>query len=372
MDLKQEFVLRAQAPDRNLSALCREAGISRKTAYFWLKRFEEGGADALEERVHGRKPMKDGSAELVLRIVELRRHPDSRFWGPKKLKVVLERELDAVPSVRTIARVCKRLELAPLRTKPVHRVTRAKREGGALRTTQCNAIWTFDFKGWWKTQDGRRFEPLTVRDAASRFILLCVHCPETVEAVKAHCEKVFARYGVPALIRADNGPPFAAANAMGGLSRLSAWWMSLGITVDFSRSATPSDNGAHERMHGDVQRELAKAPAANAAAQQLLVDHWVRVFNTRRPHEALGQRTPASMYRRSKTKMKDVIPTYPAGDRVCRVSSRGRVAMDGYQRFIGTVFAGMKVGLRLFDGEIYARFFHMELGALRSVPQKNR
>lgn len=142
VDLKREFVLSAQQPNCNMSELCRKAGISRKTGYFWLKRFKESGLTGLEERSHRRKTARAGSAELVLRIVELRKNEDSRFWGPKKMKELLELDLDEVPSIKTIARLCNRLGLPPLREKPVPTVARASRRGGVLRTKKCNAIWT--------------------------------------------------------------------------------------------------------------------------------------------------------------------------------------------------------------------------------------
>jgi putative transposase len=370
VDLRHEFVLRAKDPLRNMSELCREFGISRKTGYDWFGRFLARGKAGLEDRSHKPKKITQTSGEVVLRIGELRReHP---FWGPKKLRALLQREkLSDVPSVKTIGRITKRLGLAPVRLQRV-RKPKLNRVGGHIGATKPNDVWTFDFKGWWRTQDGKRFEPLTIRDAASRFILLCVHAPETVVAVKAHCERLFRRYGLPAKIRADNGPPFACADAMGGLSRLSAWWISLGIEVSFSRPATPSDNGAHERMHFDVAAELQSEPARNTSEQQRLVDEWVRRFNHVRPHEALGQRTPAEVYRRSKRRMKTLAPLYPADALAVKVNARGRIALDGHDYFVGTTLAGHRIGLRRVDEELRVLFHNLELGPLQSKPQPKR
>jgi transposase InsO family protein len=369
VDLREQFVLKASEPLRNMSELCGEFGISRKTGYLWLDRFETEGVAGLEDRSSRPRRITGTSAEVVVRISELRReHP---YWGPKKIRALLKAEKHKAPSVKTITRIAGRLGLASLRPKR-DRKPKLEREGKRLLATKSNEVWTFDFKGWWKTQDGKRFEPLTVRDAASRFILLCVHSRETFAAVKKHCERLFRRYGVPALIRADNGPPFAAIDAMGGLSRLSAWWTSLGIEVSFSRPATPSDNGGHERMHADIAAELQQHPAANTAAQQRLVDEWVRKFNYVRPHEALGQRTPASVYRRSKTRMKQLEPKYPADAVVTRVSAKGRIKLDGFQYFVGTNLMGMRIGIRRIDEKLFVLFFDKNLGALTSTPQRAR
>ncbi len=369
MDLRKEFVLRARDPLRNMTELCAEFGISRKTGYFWLERYFVEGLEGLEDRSRRPRRVVGTSGEVVLRISELRQsHP---FWGPKKIRALLLREFDEAPSVRTITRIAKRLGLAPLRLKRgLER--KAVREHKALEAAESNDVWTFDFKGWWMTSDGKRFEPLTVRDAASRFILLCVHSRETFAAVKEHCERLFRKYGLPTLIRADNGPPFGAIKAIGGLSRLSAWWVSLGIEVSFSRPGTPSDNGGHERMHGDVARELQSRPAHNTAAQQRSVDAWVREFNHVRPHEALGQKTPASLYRRSKRRMKQLEPKYPADAIVVPVSGRGRINLDGYQHFVGTNLAGMRIGIRRLDGKLNVHFYNQALGPLTSTPQKAR
>lgn len=369
MDLIEKFVLRASEPHRNMSELAREFGVSRKTGYFWLSRFSRLGVAGLEPRSHRPRRVLRTSGEVVLRIIELRReHP---FWGPKKLTALLKAELGDAPSVKTISRITKRLGMAPLRRTRVRRKS-PLREGGLLNAMKPNDVWTFDFKGWWKTRDGKRFEALTVRDAASRFILLCVHSRETFAAVKQHCERLFLQYGLPSTIRADNGPPFAASDAMGGLSRLSAWWISLGIEVSFSRPGTPSDNGGHERMHADMAAELQREPGANTIEQQQLVDEWLRTFNHVRPHEALGQRTPASVYRRSKRRMKQLKPTYPADAIVARVSGRGRIALDGHQYFVGVNLSTMSIGIRRIDGELHILFFGKKLGVLKSTPQRAR
>lgn len=369
MDLREMFVLCASQPLRNMSELCGTYGISRKTGYLWLDRFKAEGLAGLEDRSRRPRRVTGTSGEVVLRIAELRQeHP---FWGPKKLRALLKKELGDVPSVKTITRITKRLGLAPLRIKRV-RKAKLSRAHRRLIATKSNEVWTFDFKGWWCTKDGARFEPLTVRDAASRFILLCVHSRETFAAVKQHCERLFRQYGLPAIIRADNGPPFAAIDALGGLSRLSAWWISLGIDVSFSRPGMPSDNGAHERMHADMARELQREPADNITAQQRLVDEWVRKFNYVRPHEALDQRTPASVYRRSKKRMKQLEPSYPADAIVARVSAKGRIALDGFQYFVGVNLSGMRIGIRRIDEKLNVLFFDRALGILTSTPQRAR
>lgn len=373
MDLKEEVVLRASEPGANISELAREFGVHRKTVYFWLKRFREGGRELLVERSHRPRRLRGVSGELVLRLLELRKA--HRFWGPKKLRRLLSNEFGTrgMPSVRTIARVLKRAGEPPIRKQAFPRAKKVVRVGGPLKTDVPNRVWTFDFKGWWHTKDGRRFEPLTVRDAASRYILLCVHCPETVSAVRRHCEQLFRQYGVPEVIRSDNGPPFAAKNAPGGLTRLSAWWTSLGIDVDFSRPGTPSDNGAHERMHGDVAAQLSAEPAPDAAAQQRRVDAWVREFNFLRPHEALGQDTPASRYVRSARRPNAQDPTYPPDARRLRVNMRGRITLEGNTYFVGTGLSGQHIGLRSCrDGTQEVLFFDKVLGPLTSTPQRKR
>lgn len=369
MDLREQFVLKASEPKPNISELCREFGISRKTGYFWLKRFKATGLEGLQERSHRPRRIAGVSGEVVLRLSELNR--EYPRWGPKKLQELLRAELGAAPAVRTIARIWKRLGVAPLRRVKAKKPT-PFREGGALDAKKPNEVWTFDFKGWWQTRDGARFEALTVRDAASRYVLLCVHSRNTHDIVKQRCTRLFIQYGLPARIRVDNGAPFGAREAMGGLSRLSAWWVSLGIDVTFGRPGTPGDNAAHERFHADMASELQSSPAATLETQQRAVDRWVREFNNVRPHEALRMKTPASIYRRSSRKMKAHEPSYPPDAIALRVSGRGRIQLGGYQYFVGTNLAGMRVGVRQDGEKKTVLFFDKVLGPLNSTPQRAR
>lgn len=366
MDLREQFVLRAQEPGANRAELAREFGISRKTAYKWLARFEQGGVDGLRDMA--RKPRRTvaTSGEIVLRLAELRqRHPT---WGPKKLRELLRRERpgETPPSTRTVDRVLQRLGEARLR-KP-----RRRREMGDVstppgRVLKPNDVWTVDFKGWWlsaRTQD--RCEPLTVRDAASRYILdIRLLKSTSSEFVKPVFERLFQQFGMPKAIRSDNGSPFGSTKSPRGLTRLSAWWVSLGIEVHFGRPACPQDNGGHERMHRDVKAELQRRPAETQAAQQHACDAFRDEFNSVRPHEALAMKTPARIYRRSSRAYRDVrAPRYPVGFEARLVSSSGSVKIDGRRWFIGAAFAGYRVGFVHVGSAVAAWFYELHLGDL--------
>ena len=258
---REEFVLRALEPGANIAALCREAGISRKTGYKWINRFKEKGRVGLQDlsRRPRNSPLR-ASGEAALQVIELRQaHPT---WGPKKLHAILLRasDLDEVPSVRTIARIIDRAGLVKKRKR--RRQPAAPTDAPNAVQAVPNDLWTVDFKGWWRTRDGRRAEPLTVRDGASRY-LLCAELMESTAgaAVRPVFERLFQRYGLPSAIQVDNGAPFASTRSRAGLTTLSAWWVSLGIEVIRGRPGHPQDNGGHERMHLDVRYEVEDVPA---------------------------------------------------------------------------------------------------------------
>ena len=254
MDERCRFVLAALAPEANISALCREFGISRKTGYKWIARFQEGGLAQLRD--HSRRPHcspLEVSGEMVAEVVRWRLY--HRTWGPKKLRAVLLRHYTAreVPAVSTIARTLRRCSL----TKPRRQRRRHKNLFYSRIEPQApNDLWTVDFKGWWHTKDGKRCEPLTIRDEYSRLVLdIRAMTSTATQAAQQVFAQVFERYGLPQAIRTDNGPPFALPHSLCGLTRLSAWWVALGIRLERIQLGHPEQNGGHERLHKDIRQE---------------------------------------------------------------------------------------------------------------------
>jgi hypothetical protein len=216
-----------------------------------------------------------------------------------------------------------------------------------LLARRANDIWTIDFKGSFCTSDGTRIYALTVRDLVSRYVLAVVHLAKPTEvAVRAVLFGLFRRYGLPRAVRVDNGSPFARTGAL-GLSRLSVWWLRLGLRVEFTRPACPQDNGAHEQMHRILKRETAWPAAATARSQQRRFDRWRRHYNQQRPHAALGQRVPASRYRPSRRRLPARLPSwsYPKTWDRLRPALNGRCSWHGRQRMIGRAFAGEELGV---------------------------
>jgi transposase InsO family protein len=368
MSKKMEFVERAEVPGAKLAPLCREFGISRETGYKWLKRFRERGYEGLEEE--SRRPKTSPLAfaeELVVAVLETRdAHPS---WGSKKIHAHLRRRFgDKTPSCSTVARLLRRFNR--VRKRRARRPLSVVEHAPHVRAEKPNDVWTVDFKGWWKSQDGDRCEPLTIRDACSRFVFTVALKRPTVEEVKRVFEELFRKYGLPAAIQCDNGTPFINVRARAGLTRLSAWWVSLGIRVIRSRPGCPQDNGAHERMHGDIAAEVESAPAQTTAAQQRILDKWCREFNHVRPHEALGGKTPAEMYHRSERRFsRPLVPTYPPQFVIKRVHKHGSIKMAGDNHFLGASLAGQDIGLEPLDDLRWRVWFHhLDCGELEVVP----
>ena len=342
------LVLAALEKREPFSALCRRFGISRKCAYKWLKRFREGGGTALCDR--SRRPLHS-PRRLKTRWVKAigaahRRRPS---WGAKKLCVLLHRQHPRarLPAVRTIHGWLRRLQLVPRRRARTRRgpLLPAPRRTLALAP---NDVWTIDFKGWFRTLDGKRCDPLTVRDLFSRFILAMPLARDLSEAhVRGLLRRVFARYGLPRAIQVDNGAPFGGKGAL-GLSRLSVWWVRLGIKVEFGRRACPQDNAGHEQMHRVYKAEALHPPAATRRAQQGRTTRWIRQYNEERPHEALGQKVPAKFYRGSErvdgARVESLV--YPEKWRVRHVRAHGDIKWQGRLRFIGRAFAGERIALK--------------------------
>ena len=366
MKLREEFVLKALEPNANVAELCREYRISRKTGYKWLTRFHQRGMAGLEDlsrRPH-RSPLR-ASGEMVLEVVRLR--TERPRWGPKKLRAVLLRQFrrSKVPSVRTIARIVDRAGLVtPQRVRHPELRDRPT-DAPEVAVQGPNDLWTVDFKGWWRSQDGDRCEPLTVRDAFSRFVLSAKLLPgNTTEHVRAAFERLFEQFGLPAAVQVDNGSPFASTRARGGLTTLSAWWVSLGIRFVRGRPCHPEDNGGHERMHFDLRFDVEDKRARSVDRQQHLLDAWVHDFNHVRPHEALGQRTPAQLYVRSVRPFREPLPPlYPPSFTARRVAGDGTIKFGGHRLRIGQGLRGLLVGVRQLDQRrLQVRFYDLDLG----------
>ena len=372
MSLKIDFVEQASLPDANFAALCREFRISRPTGYKWLRRFKERGYDGLDEQSRRPRSAPLATAEdVVVAIVEARdKYPR---WGAKKLVRILRSSLgENTPSAATVHRVLKRL--GRVRKRTAKRPRNIVEKAPAVESREPNDVWTIDFKGWWRARDGRRCDPLTIRDGASRYLLalrLVAAC--TTECVREVMEGLFRRHGIPRAIQCDNGTPFVCVHSRAGLSSLSAWWISLGIRIVRSRPASPQDNGAHERMHADIAADLQVAPAQTVAAQQRACDRWRQTFNHVRPHDALRGKTPAEVYRSSPAKLRTVPPAYKTSWTVRRVTKAGTIKLAGETYFVSGALAGYDVALEPLGGVRYrVWFYNVDLGELEVLDVSDR
>ena len=364
MDEKLSFVLAYLRGEWSMSALCEEWGISRKTGYKWVSRYRADGLEGLVER--SRAPRRHARAmapEVVEAIIELRR--GRPHWGPRKLRAVLMAARPEVvwPAASTMGDLLRAEGLVTGRRR------RRRVEGASRRFREVrgpNDVWSIDFKGWFRTGDGARCDPLTITDAYSRYVLACVIVAPRTEPVGAAVRDVFERYGVPCALRSDNGVPFAGPGA-GGLSRLSVEWVKAGIAVERIEPGQPQQNGRHERMHRTLKEETVRPPAMTVEEQQARFDRFREDFNARRPHEALGQRVPAAFYRRSLRRYPERLeePWYDADHAVRRVRSDGAIKWGGESVFVSETLGGETVGVaETAGGEWLVRFADLELGII--------
>lgn len=359
MNQRTEFALKALQTD-NFRALCREYGIRPKTGYKWLARFKEEGMRGMADQ--SRRPRSSPESlgeEVVCRIVKLKeRH---RFWGPRKIREIYLRQVGEAPSESSFKRVLERCGLTEKRK--VRRFEDAGRVATGRKATAPNEVWSVDFKGWWHDPHGR-CDPLTVRDEYSRYVLELRALPDAkTETVRACFERLFERHGLPGAIRSDNGPPFACAHALMGLSRLSTWWLVNGVDLERSRPGCPQDNGAHERMHRDIARELE---GADYAERQAALETWRCEFNEQRPHEALGMKVPADIYEPSTRKWSGTPEqiTYPRMS-TRKVNRSGHIKHEGEMIFVSQALGGWELGLSTrADGNIDVYFARLLLGVL--------
>jgi transposase InsO family protein len=344
--------------------LCARYGISRETFYDWKRRREKGDEYWFEDKSHA--PMScphRTSVDLVEAVIAMRRrHPN---FGPKKVRSRLQSERPNIewPAASTIGDILKRAGLVTSRKCRRRAIAQGEIVVPAVLP---NDEWAIDFKGWFRTADGTRCDPLTITDTATRYLIEVRILEPTYAAVVRAMERVFKEIGLPTAIRSDNGSPFGSTGA-GGLSALSVWWLKLGIEPRFIPPASPQDNGRHERMHRTLKSETSKPPAATAAAQQKRFDAFRRHYNEERPHEALDQVPPAECWRRSTrvfpARLED--PWYDADHEVRRVRNTGEIKWRGENVFIGEALIGELIGLTEHesDGTI-VRFCHRDLGVI--------
>jgi transposase InsO family protein len=279
-------------------------------------------------------------------------------WGPRKLQRVLEKnEPGRVwPATSTIGALLKREGLVVARKK---RSRTAPYTQPLAHATNSNRVWCADFKGWFRTADGERIDPLTISDAHSRYLLRCQAVEKTDTArVQAIFEAAFREHGMPAAIRTDNGPPFASS-AVAGLSRLAVWWIKLGIVPERIAAGHPEQNGRHERMHRTLKQEVAQPPAANRRKQQRALDRFREEYNQVRPHEALQMQTPAEIYQPSEKKFPEYVsaPNYPESMLVRSVRRRGHFRWMKHEVFLSEVLWGEQVGLLPVDDRWFVVYF---------------
>ena len=346
-----------------MTEVCRAFGISRKTGYKLLERYRQEGAVALCDR--SRRPVRYANqlpSQVESLIVACKR--EKPHWGARKIRELLVRRLAGdirIPAISTIHATLDRHGL-------VKRMGRKRRkaQGTPLSAGENpNDLWCADFKGEFKLGDGRYCYPLTVTDHASRFLLACEAFESTRELpVIAAFERIFAERGLPAAIRTDNGLPFASPNGLFNLSKLSVWWLRLGISIERIKPGHPQQNGRHERMHLTLKQHTARPPAGNAIQQQERFDAFIAEFNTERPHEALAMKRPADLYRNPEKPYLGLPEVdYPLHDRDLLVTACGRICMHKKKINLSTVLAGQRVGLKEVDDAIWlVSFITYDLG----------
>jgi putative transposase len=347
------FVLEHEEEQYTMSELCHIYGISRETGYKWLRRYQKQGWAGLQDldRAPQRHP-NQMPPEMERAILELRRARMS--WGPRKLKRVLERRdgEQRWPAASTIGALLAREGLV------VHRKQRRRVPAYTQPFASAHApnrVWCCDFKGWFRTGDGERIDPLTISDAHSRYLLRCQAVEQSnTEQVQAVFEATFREYGLPEAIRSDNGGPFAS-RAIAGLSRLAVWWMKLGIVPERIAAGHPEQNGRHERLHRTLKQETASPPAANRRAQQRAFDGFRQEYNQQRPHEALAMETPSALYRPSSRLYPARLPEpeYPSAMQVRRVHEHGQFHWKYRDVFLSKVLWGERIGLLSVDDRFF-------------------
>ena len=361
MDERLRFVARLLEGEK-MAQLCREFDISRKTGYKIFERYKNCGLEGLTDR--SRRPYRQSNrlpAQIESLIVQCKREQPS--WGAPKIREKIRRvHADiALPAVSTVHAVLDRHGLVQ---RPGRR--RYKAQGTHLSLpSKPNDLWCADYKGEFMLADRQYCYPLTITDSASRFLLCCEALSTTQETYAfTTFERVFKEFGLPISIRTDNGVPFASRSALFGLSKLSVWWLRLGIGIERIQPGKPQQNGRHERMHLTLKKEATKPPGKNFLQQQVRFDTFQQYFNHQRPHQALGMNCPAEIYKSSPRPYRGLSDLhYPLHDRTITVTCCGRICIGRRKINLSTVFAGQNVGIKeVADNVWLVSFMQYDLG----------
>jgi putative transposase len=361
MDERLRFVARLLEGEK-MAALCREFDISRKTGYKIFQRYRDCGLEGLTDR--SRRPYRQANKlpqQIETRIVQLKKERPS--WGAPKIRERLRRLYEGIslPAISTVHAVLDRHGLVSRGRK-----RRYKAQGTSLsRPLQPNELWCADYKGEFMLADRRYCYPLTITDFASRYLLCCEALSSTQETYAFMVfRRTFEEFGLPKAIRTDNGVPFASAHALFGLSKLSVWWLRLGIQIERIKPGHPEQNGRHERMHLTLKKDATKPAAQNLLQQQARFDEFIECYNNERPHQGLDMRYPAELYLPSARPYRGLGELdYPFHDRTVTVTHCGRICLGRRKINLSTVFAGQNVGIRQLDENIWlVSFMQYDLG----------
>jgi putative transposase len=361
MDERLRFVARLLEGEK-MAPLCAEFGISRKTGYKFFNRYKDCGVQAFTDR--SRRAYRQANRlppQLEAVIVRLKREYPG--WGAPKIREKLRQQFTGphLPAISTVHAVLDRYHLVKRR----RRRRQTARGTGLSRPTEPNALWCADYKGEFMLANRRYCYPLTITDFASRYVLTCEALATTQEKFAFTVfERTFQEFGLPQAIRTDNGVPFASGHALYGLSKLSVWWLRLGIQIERIQPGHPQQNGRHERMHLTLKKDATKPAATNFLQQQARFDAFVTRFNQERPHQALGMKVPADLYSRSARVYRGLEDlTYPFHDSTFTVTQCGRICFKGRKVNLSHVFAGQNVGVTQVGDHIWlVSFMQYDLG----------
>jgi putative transposase len=357
LDQRNEFITAWLRREQSLAELCRAFSISRKTGYKWVERFDEHGRAGLLDRSrapqHSPQAIEKAAADAIIAAREKYPH-----WGARKLRLWLQQQKPTTtwPAASSMGELLKREGL--IQSRKTRRRTPPYSQPLA-HAEEPNDLWCVDFKGWFRCGDGARCDPFTVSDACSRYVLCCRAVEKTDGPhVRGVMEATFRKHGLPPGILSDNGPPFASC-APGGLTRLSMWWLHLGIRHERIKPGRPEQNGRHERMHRTLKQETANPPAANLRLQQQAFMQFERMYNEERPHEALGGKTPAEVHVASAKSYPSRLPelAYPSGAHLRRISQQGSLKWRCERTFLSEVLARETVGLLETEEEFFEVYY---------------